>query len=111
MEEQNTPTETIPEVTIEPSTAPKNGSFIIVLLSILLLISCAIAGFFAYQSQNLVGEIVKLRTELSQTVIVEELETPIPEISEESSSEAKLIDTEDDCLTKPCPTVSPLPTL
>ncbi len=40
----------------------KQSSFLITLLSVLLLISVFIAGFFAYQTQNLVKDITKLKT-------------------------------------------------
>lgn len=58
MEENNlqtvpTPSE-IPQVKIE-----KNNNFLVTLLSVLLLISVFIAGFFAYQTQNLVRELSK----------------------------------------------------
>jgi len=43
----------------------KPNNFLVILLSILLLVSCVIAGFFAYQTQNLTMEIKKIR---SQTI-------------------------------------------
>jgi len=48
---------------------PKQNNSLIILLSVLLLISCIIAGIFAYQVQNLTKEIKKLKTEqlLTQT--------------------------------------------
>ena len=45
----------------------KNNNFLIYLLSILLLISVLIAGFFAYQTQKLVKEITKLETPVACT--------------------------------------------
>lgn len=44
------------------SIIQKPNSFLITLLSILLLISCLIAGFFAWQTQNLVKELNKIRS-------------------------------------------------
>jgi hypothetical protein len=40
-----------------PIEQPKQNNFLITLLSILLLISVFIAGFFAYQTQRLVAEL------------------------------------------------------
>lgn len=44
-----------------PVTKSNQPSFLITLLSVLLLISVFIAGFFAYQTQNLVKELTKLQ--------------------------------------------------
>ncbi|EKE05712.1 MAG: hypothetical protein ACD_19C00182G0040 [uncultured bacterium] len=44
------------EVNVIPP-ATKNNSFLVTLLSVLLLISILIAGFFAYQTQKLVAEL------------------------------------------------------
>jgi hypothetical protein len=41
---------------------PKQNNFLVVLLSILLLISVSIAGFFAYQTQKLVKELNSLKS-------------------------------------------------
>ena len=46
---------------METAEPKKNSSFLVILLSILLIISVLIAGFFAYQTQNLVKEITKLQ--------------------------------------------------
>jgi hypothetical protein len=40
----------------------KQNNLVVTILSVLLLISVFIAGFFAYRTQNLVKEITKLRT-------------------------------------------------
>jgi len=45
------------------SQQPKTNSFLVILLSSLLIISCLIAGFFAYQTQKLVIELTLLRSE------------------------------------------------
>ena len=42
---------------------PKQNNFLVVLLSILLMLSVVIAGFFAYQTQKLVKELTILKTE------------------------------------------------
>ena len=46
---------------------PKQSSFLVILLSSLLIISCLIAGFFAYQTQKLVVEITGYRQQIKQT--------------------------------------------
>lgn len=51
---------------------PKQNNFLTVLLSILLLISISIAGFFAYQTQKLVKEVRVLNEQLPV-----KMETPI----------------------------------
>ena len=55
---------------------PKNNNFIVTLLSVLLLISVFIAGFFAYQTQNLVKEITKLQ--VTPTPIATIIPSPTP---------------------------------
>jgi hypothetical protein len=62
MQENNpVPTPVVtPEVMIEQ---PKNNNFLVILLSILLLLSVTIAGFFAFQTQKLVKELNMLRNE------------------------------------------------
>ena len=56
-------------------TSPKENNFLVTLLSILLLLSCIIAGFFAYQTQKLVAELQKIR----DGELVEVTQTPTPE--------------------------------
>lgn len=46
---------------------PKTNSFLVILLSVLLFISVAIAGFFAYQTQKLVNELRVMSDESKQT--------------------------------------------
>lgn len=50
-----------------PITEVKQSSFLVILLSILLIISCLIAGFFAYQTQKLVKELTVYRLQPTQT--------------------------------------------
>lgn len=47
----------------------KQNNFLVILLSILLFISCVIAGFFAYQTQKLVAEVTGYREQLKQTLV------------------------------------------
>jgi len=49
---------------------PKANSFLIILLSILLLVSCIIAGFFAYQTQKLAKELQEFRNQELATLIL-----------------------------------------
>jgi len=53
-------------------TSPKENNFLVTLLSILLLLSCIIAGFFAYQTQNLVKQLSESRIQNLAT------QTPTP---------------------------------
>lgn len=57
---------------------PKQNSFLTTLLSILLLLSCIIAGFFAYQTQDLVKELTKLKSKTESTPIATSLPTEAP---------------------------------
>ncbi len=60
--ESQTPvlSEATPQVIAEQ---PKQLNILVILLSILLIISVAISGFFAFQTQKLVKELTVLRTE------------------------------------------------
>lgn len=60
---------------IEPK---KNSSFLLILLSILLIIASLIAGFFAYQTQNLVKEITELQISPTPITSIEPLSTNDP---------------------------------
>lgn len=55
-----------------PQKVNKKNNFLVSLLSILLLLSCIIAGFFAYQTQKLVREL----TEQRNLVIPSPISTP-----------------------------------
>ncbi len=61
----------------EVQTAPKQSSFLITFLSILLLISCLIAGFFAYQTQSLVKELTVYKLQQKETPIATTTPDPI----------------------------------
>lgn len=50
------------------------STFLVTLLSVLLLISCLIAGFFAWQTQTLVKELQEIR------IVKSETPTPTPTI-------------------------------
>lgn len=57
----------------QPSTVdsrPNANNFLVVLLSVLLFISVSIAGFFAYQTQMLVKELMSLKSSPSPVVQV-----------------------------------------
>lgn len=56
---------------------PSTNSFLVILLSVLLLLSVIIAGFFAYQTQKLVKELTMLKTE----------PIPTPEVTMEPTTE------------------------
>lgn len=62
MQENLTPIapEVTPQIVVEQ---PKQSNFLVILLSVLLLISVLIAGFFAYQTQKLVKELQGIRSE------------------------------------------------
>lgn len=66
MQENQTPV--VPEVNSQViAEQPKQSNFIIILLSVLLLISVLIAGFFAYQTQKLVKELTNIKTQSTAT--------------------------------------------
>lgn len=62
----------------QSSTPPeKTNSFLVTLLSVLLLISVFIAGFFAYQTQNLVKKLATTQLTPSPTVTTVPTQEPI----------------------------------
>jgi hypothetical protein len=76
--------QTVPVVTPQVVVEPKGNNFLVILLSILLFISVVIAGFFAYQTQNLVKEL-SLRDDRSN-VDTSTIEITPPTISPMSTS-------------------------
>lgn len=72
--QENNPTPT-PEVTTPVVEQPRQSNFLVILLSILLVISVSIAGFFAYQTQELVKELNKLKT--IEKTVVEDMSEPV----------------------------------
>jgi hypothetical protein len=60
---------------------PKTNSFLVILLSVLLFVAVAIAGFFAFQTQKLVKEITVLKNE-GNSVAVPSTEPVATESSE-----------------------------
>lgn len=68
-----------PQVTVEQ---PKPNNFLVILLSVLLLFSVSIAGFFAYQTQKLVKELTVLRT---QPILVATTEPTAGSVATDSS--------------------------
>ena len=74
---ENNPVST-PVVTSQVAVEqPKQSSFLVILLSVLLLLAVSIAGFFAYQTQKLVKELTMLKTE----------PIPTPEVTMEPTTE------------------------
>ncbi|MEK7168498.1 MAG: hypothetical protein AAB778_00625 [Patescibacteria group bacterium] len=55
---------------------PKQSNFLVILLSILLIISCLIAGFSAYQTQKLVKQLRVMGDELKPTPATTQTPTP-----------------------------------
>lgn len=73
--QENNPNPT-PEITTPVAIEqPKQSNFLIILLSVLLLISVSIAGFFAYQTQKLVGELNKLK--IDGKTVVKDMSDPV----------------------------------
>lgn len=70
--------------TSEVQTTPKQSNFLVTLLSVLLLISCLIAGFFAWQTQKLVKELRVISDESKPTPTPTSATTiePIPTLLE-----------------------------
>lgn len=56
------------QIPVVPVEQPKQSNFLVVLLSVLLLLSVSIAGFFAFQTQKLVKELTLLRVEPTPTI-------------------------------------------
>lgn len=83
MEQQN---QSIDNVTNLEPVVNKQNNFLVILLSVLLLLSVSIVGFFAYQTQKLVKELTMLKTE--QKVV--DTSEPIIEPVATGSSEADL---------------------
>lgn len=61
----------------QPEPQPKQSNFLVILLSILLLVAVLIAGFFAYQTQKLVGELNTVKQEPTPTVTFEPTSEPV----------------------------------
>lgn len=79
MQENNTAqvTPEVQSVAISNDQQPKNNNFLLILLSILLFISVAISGFFAFQTQKLVKELTLLRTVPTSMAKVEPTTEPV----------------------------------
>lgn len=79
MQENNLPPTPVvtPQVVVEqplPAQAGKSNNFLTILLSILLIISVTISGFFAYQTQKLVKELQMIKSD-EKVVITEPIAT------------------------------------
>lgn len=86
-----------PEVVSDQQPVAKNNSFLVSLLSTLLLLAVLIAGFFAYQTQNLVKELntIKNKEAIGQT--------PTPSVSPKALFDAISFDNlkDGDTITSP----------
>ncbi len=69
--------QSISETVIQTEQLPKKSNFLVILLSSLLIISLAIAGFFAFQTQKLVKELTLLRIEPTPVVTAEPTIEPV----------------------------------
>ncbi len=69
--------QTVPVVTPQIVVEPKGNNFLVILLSTLLFISLAIAGFFAFQTQKLVGELTLLKTQSTPIASTESIAEPV----------------------------------
>lgn len=67
MQENQEPVTQVNQLPSLPTQAGKSNNFLIILLSILLIISVVIAGFFAYQTQQLVKQLTVYRLQPTQT--------------------------------------------
>lgn len=78
-----TPTVDSPQATVvqEVEQQPKKNNFLVILLSILLVISCLIAGFFAYQTQKLAKELQEIKSQKSV------IPTPTPLVFSEPTTD------------------------
>lgn len=75
-----TPVNSIIQTKLHPmpaGEAGKNNNFLIMLLSVLLLVSVLIAGFFAFQTQRLVKELRVTRDELTTKTTLEPTTEPV----------------------------------
>lgn len=68
----------------------KQSSFIVILLSSLLIISCLIAGFFAWKTQQLVKELRTMNNDLKPTPVAAATPTPDPTADWKTYTDTKL---------------------
>jgi|CXWL01.1.fsa_nt_gi predicted PurR-regulated permease PerM len=127
MEESNPQIVNSPVETVKTTPVKNNNNFLVSLLSVLLLLSAFIAGFFAYQTQKLVIELSKSQTVSTPIATIvpspTPLETPVATDSATTISspvactmEAKICPdgsavgrSGPKCEFAACPTTSPLP--
>lgn len=86
--ESNTINSTQPTTIVEPSV--NRSSFLVILLSILLIISCLIAGFFAWKTQQLVSKLRVMSNESKPTTIATASPTPDPTADWKTYTDTKL---------------------
>lgn len=78
----------LPIVTPQVVVEQPKSNFLVILLSTLLIISVAISGFFAYQTQKLVKELTLLRLEPTLVATIEPTAEPVATESSEVDSTA-----------------------
>jgi hypothetical protein len=78
--------QTVIDDTVSISEQPKTNNFLTILLSVLLFVAVAIAGFFALQTQKLVKELTLLRTESTPAATSEPTVEPVATESSEIDS-------------------------
>lgn len=84
--QENNPIQTPVAPVVAPQVVaeqPKQSNFLVILLSVLLLLSILIAGFFAYQTQKLVKELTVLKNEPTPTAIAKVEPTSDPGLEPE----------------------------
>ncbi|WKZ26060.1 MAG: hypothetical protein QY322_01980 [bacterium] len=82
------PEVSVPQVVNPEPVKTKGGSFLVSLLSILLILATLMAGFFAYQTQQLVTELRMKNEELINIQVTPEpTMVPSPSPTAESSDE------------------------
>lgn len=69
--------QSISETVVQTEQLPKKSNFLVILLSILLLVSVSVAGFFAFQTQKLVKELTILRSESTPIATLEPMNGPV----------------------------------
>jgi len=123
--ENNQPNPTVQADPVEPQTSqksaltdsnpsqptpPKQGGFLVGLLSLLLLVSSLTAGFFAWQTQNLVKQINQMQDTPAPEAMGEEISTSDPSASHSPSVSSTPTSSSDPEETPTSfPTVSPQP--
>lgn len=74
---QPSPAQPVKPVDMGKQSQPKKSNFLTILLSILLLVSLSVAGYFAYQVQNLTKQVNELKSKPNPTAISNPTQTPV----------------------------------